>query len=115
MKSDIHPTMHTTMVTCACGSSFETLATKESISTEICSACHPFFTGKQKIVDTARRVEKYEEKKKKSAAITKAGNTHISKKAKRAARQVKKQVMTKGAKADAKAALKAAKAALSDD
>lgn len=113
MKQDIHPTTHATTLTCACGNSFATLSTKENVSTEICSNCHPFFTGKQKLVDSARRVEKHEEKQKKTEALMKE-RKHTSKKEKRAARAEKK-TGGKEAKADAKAALKAAKAALSAD
>ena len=57
MKPDIHPAYNTIQVTCACGNSFETRSTLgENLHVEICSACHPFYTGKQKIVDTAGRV-----------------------------------------------------------
>lgn len=59
MKSGIHPKYETATVSCACGSSFETRSTSGDIKVEICSACHPFFTGKQKIVDTEGRVEKF--------------------------------------------------------
>lgn len=59
MKKGIHPKYHTTNVTCACGNSFETGSTVENLKVEICSACHPFFTGVQKFVDTAGRVEKF--------------------------------------------------------
>lgn len=51
--------MHTTKVSCACGNTFDTLSTVEEISVEVCSNCHPFFTGQQKIVDTAGRVDKF--------------------------------------------------------
>jgi len=112
MKSTIHPKSYKTAVTCACGNTFETISTKEKIVTEICSNCHPFFTGKQNLVDTAHRVEKYQEKKKKQAEIG-ATKKHLTKKTKQAARQEKKQGQVKAAKADAKAALKAAKSALS--
>ena len=58
MKKDIHPKYYTNAkVTCACGASFTTGSTLEEIKTELCSACHPFYTGKQKLVDTARRVD----------------------------------------------------------
>ncbi len=114
MKTDIHPKTYGTTVTCACGNVFDTISTLEAITTEICSNCHPFFTGKQKLVDSARRVEKAQEKEKKTAAL-KEKQKHASKKDKHAARAEKKTVNTKVAKADAKAALKAAKAALSDD
>ncbi|MBP5274955.1 MAG: 50S ribosomal protein L31 [Abditibacteriota bacterium] len=61
MKSKIHPKYEKTTVTCACGNTFETRSTigTGEIKVEICSQCHPFFTGKQKIVDTEGRVEKF--------------------------------------------------------
>ncbi len=59
MKTDIHPKYERSTVTCACGNSFETRSTVGDIRTEICSACHPFFTGKQRITDTEGRVEKF--------------------------------------------------------
>jgi len=59
MKQGIHPEYTETSVTCACGNTFQTRSTKPEIRVEICSACHPFFTGKQKIVDTEGRVEKF--------------------------------------------------------
>jgi large subunit ribosomal protein L31 len=63
MKKDIHPKYHDkAKVICACGNTFETGSTLPEIKTELCSACHPFYTGKQKLVDTARRVEKFQEK-----------------------------------------------------
>jgi large subunit ribosomal protein L31 len=59
MKADIHPTYYpNAQVVCACGNTFTTGATKEMIRVEICSACHPFFTGEQRIVDTQGRVER---------------------------------------------------------
>ncbi len=63
MKAAIHPDYHTVNVRCACGEEFETRSThKGDIHLEICSACHPFFTGKQKLIDTAGRIEKFEKK-----------------------------------------------------
>jgi len=62
MKKDIHPQYHTATVTCACGHTFKTGSTMKEINVEICSACHPFYTGKEKIVDTAGRVEKFKRK-----------------------------------------------------
>ncbi len=59
MKAKIHPKYQKSMVTCACGNAFETRSTVGDIKAEICSACHPFFTGKQKIIDTEGRVEKF--------------------------------------------------------
>lgn len=68
MKKDIHPKYNTVQVHCACGNSFETKSTVEELRVEICSACHPFFTGKQKLIDTAGRVEKYRRKYKLASA-----------------------------------------------
>lgn len=62
MKQGIHPTYKKSMVTCVCGNSFETRSTMGNIHVEICSACHPFFTGKQKLVDSAGRVERFNRK-----------------------------------------------------
>ena len=59
MKENLHPRYHRCEVVCSCGSVFETRSTRQHLKVEICSACHPFFTGKQKIVDSAGRVEKY--------------------------------------------------------
>ena len=59
MKADIHPKYEMTKITCACGSVIETRSTVKNIEVEICSACHPFFTGKQKLVDTGGRVERF--------------------------------------------------------
>ncbi len=62
MKAKIHPKYVDCKVTCGCGNSFETRSTRAEIHVEICSACHPFFTGTQKYVDTAGRVEKFQKK-----------------------------------------------------
>ncbi len=62
MKDGIHPKYHDTTITCACGSVIHTRSTKQNIRVEICSNCHPFFTGKQKFVDTAGRVEKFQKR-----------------------------------------------------
>lgn len=63
MKSDIHPSYHDVTVRCACGSKWETRSThSEEIRLDICSECHPFFTGKQRLIDTAGRVERFEKK-----------------------------------------------------
>jgi large subunit ribosomal protein L31 len=62
MKQGIHPEYKTATVTCACGNVFETRSTVPTIHVEICSQCHPFFTGKQKLVDSAGRVEKFRRK-----------------------------------------------------
>ena len=61
MKTEIHPAYKTIKVVCSCGNGFETRSTtsKDEIHTDVCSSCHPFYTGKQKIMDTAGRVEKF--------------------------------------------------------
>lgn len=59
MKPDIHPQYHEVNVHCACGNEFTTRSTKEDLRLEICSECHPFFTGRQKLVDTAGRVDRF--------------------------------------------------------
>lgn len=65
MKAGIHPIYKETKVSCACGNIIETRATKDEIKIEICSNCHPFFTGKHKLLDTAGRVERFMNKYKK--------------------------------------------------
>jgi large subunit ribosomal protein L31 len=62
MKPDIHPNYQAATVHCACGNTWETRSTVPSIHVEICSACHPYFTGKQKLVDTAGRVERFRQR-----------------------------------------------------
>ncbi|MBM4038742.1 MAG: 50S ribosomal protein L31 [Planctomycetes bacterium] len=60
MKKDIHPQYVECTVTCGCGNSFKTRSTRPAINVEVCSNCHPFYTGKQKFVDTAGRVERFQ-------------------------------------------------------
>ncbi|NUP06936.1 MAG: 50S ribosomal protein L31 [Polyangiaceae bacterium] len=62
MKADIHPDYPKAVVTCACGAVMETYSTRGSFSTDVCSTCHPFYTGKQKLMDTAGRVDKFRKK-----------------------------------------------------
>ena len=62
MKDKIHPEYHPCKVTCGCGNTFNTGATVKDLHIEICGACHPFYTGKQKFVDTAGRIEKFNKK-----------------------------------------------------
>jgi len=62
MKKGIHPNYIEVDVTCACGNSFKTRSTKKDLKVEICSNCHPFYTGKQKFLDTAGRIEKFKRK-----------------------------------------------------
>lgn len=62
MKQGIHPNYNKSIVKCACGNTFETGSIKEELKVEICSACHPFFTGKQKLIDTGGRVDRFKKK-----------------------------------------------------
>ncbi len=62
MKAGIHPEYELSNVVCACGNKFQTRSTLKEIRVEICSNCHPFFTGKQKLIDTAGRIEKFQKK-----------------------------------------------------
>jgi len=96
MKTKIHPKYHKdAKVKCACGNTLTTGSTLENIEIELCNKCHPFYTGKQKFVDTARRVEKFQEKtaKKEEIAKTRKGKT-----AKHAVRAAKKSAKAKGEK-----------------
>jgi len=68
MKADIHPDYVVSHVHCSCGNEFITRATKPELHVEICSACHPFYTGKQKLVDTGGRVDRYQRRLAKSTA-----------------------------------------------
>ena len=88
MKKDIHPNYtQNAKIACACGTVYEIGSTSHDIQVELCAACHPFYTGKQKIIDTARRVEKFE-----ARAAQKTGAT-IGKKTK--ARKRREQKVTK--------------------
>ncbi|MBI3399520.1 MAG: 50S ribosomal protein L31 [Deltaproteobacteria bacterium] len=68
MKEEIHPKYELTTIECACGAVVKTRSTKKDIKVEICSNCHPFFTGKHKLVDSAGRVDKFRKKYKKQEA-----------------------------------------------
>jgi large subunit ribosomal protein L31 len=71
MKKDIHPKYYTkAKVECACGNVFEIGSTKESLNVEICYKCHPFYTGEEKLIDTAGRVEKFKERQSKARQTT---------------------------------------------
>jgi large subunit ribosomal protein L31 len=68
MKAQIHPEFHDITVTCACGSTFQTSSTLKTLTVEICSKCHPMFTGKQKLMDTEGRIERFKKKYEKAQA-----------------------------------------------
>jgi large subunit ribosomal protein L31 len=75
MKKDIHPPFQKTIVHCACGNEFETFSTVKEINVEICSQCHPLFTGQRKIVDSAGRVERFRRKYQQSIKQGKGAKT----------------------------------------
>ena len=62
MKKDIHPEYQKSVIRCACGETFESKSTKASLNVDICSKCHPFYTGRQKLVDTGGRVDKFKKR-----------------------------------------------------
>jgi large subunit ribosomal protein L31 len=80
MKTDIHPEYATAVVKCACGNTFETRSTIAEIHTDVCAECHPFYTGKQRMLDTAGRVERFRQKyqAKPDAKAATAGDTKES-------------------------------------
>jgi large subunit ribosomal protein L31 len=82
MKASIHPEYVKATVSCACGNSFETRSTKPVIKLEICSNCHPFFTGKQKFLDTAGRVERFAKRFEKTGLETQKKDVKATKLAK---------------------------------
>ena len=86
MKNEIHPKYNSkAKVICACGNEFVTGSTMDEIKTELCSACHPFYTGKQKLVDSARRVEKFQTKLKVKGELSKTRKGKTVKRAAKAA------------------------------
>ena len=107
MKKGIHPNYVDCTVTCSCGNTFKTRATKPEIRVEICSACHPFYTGQQKFVDTGGRVQRFSDKFGSANALVAA--REAERKAKRAAQVAAAEEKRKAAK-EAKAAEKAKRA-----
>ena len=96
MKKDTHPQYNkNAKVTCACGNEFTTGSTKKEIQVEICSACHPFFTGKAKLIDTAKRVDKFQKRLEKTQQVSKVRK---GKKVKRQARKKTNQTKKSTAK-----------------
>jgi large subunit ribosomal protein L31 len=73
MKKDIHPKYEEATVHCSCGNTFTTRSTKSELHVELCSQCHPFYTGKQKLVDSGGRVERFKKRAQKAAEPVKAG------------------------------------------
>ena len=96
MKKEIHPNYFPECkVSCVCGNTFTTGSTEKEIKVELCSDCHPFYTGKQKLVDSARRVEKFETKLKTSGEVSKDKKGKKTKREERAKERAKKEVVVK--------------------
>jgi large subunit ribosomal protein L31 len=92
MKDAIHPQYYPqATITCACGQTYTTGSVKEHIDIELCAARHPFFTGKQKILDTARRVEKFTGRTEKKATVVKTAKAKAAEKAARATKKAQKR------------------------
>jgi large subunit ribosomal protein L31 len=92
MKKEIHPEYHTDLeVTCACGAKYVVSSTLDNLNVEVCAACHPFFTGKQRFLDTSRRLEKFAEKMKKQEEAAKERTGKKAKRARRAERKAQEE------------------------
>lgn len=91
MKDDIHPDYHDVKVTCSCGNSFKTRSTlaKDKLQIEVCSACHPFYTGKHKLVDTGGRVDKFKKRYAAKPAVPKAEKVAKTAKAEKGAKSAR--------------------------
>ncbi|MEK9152406.1 MAG: 50S ribosomal protein L31 [Patescibacteria group bacterium] len=88
MKKETHPTYYPdAKIVCVCGNTFTVGSTSKEIHVELCSNCHPFYTGKQKLVDTARRVEKYQERSTKKTGVVRTAKAKAVKEATRKARK----------------------------
>lgn len=85
MKAGIHPKYEDATITCACGATYDTRSSRGTFSVDVCSACHPFFTGKQRIMDTAGRVERFRKKYEKQPAAATGKKVKKAKKAEKAA------------------------------
>lgn len=72
MKPNIHPQVHEINVVCACGNTFKTISTQAAVTIDICSQCHPFFTGKNKLMDTEGRIERFKKKYENAALAVQA-------------------------------------------
>ena len=92
MKANLHPQYFPdATITCACGATYKTGSTSENIAIELCAACHPFFTGKQKILDTARRVEKFTGRTQAKATTVKTAKDKAADRADRAQKKAAKK------------------------
>lgn len=95
MKSNTHPTYYpSATATCACGNAFSVGSTKEDLRIELCSKCHPFYTGQQKLIDSSRRIEKFADKTKAKDALATTASGKKVKAEKRAAQKEAKKTVT---------------------
>lgn len=104
MKTGIHPRYELTTVTCACGSTFETRSTRQNLRVDLCSVCHPFYTGEQRIVDTAGQVERFTNKLARAQATESQGSKRQQRLAARAAQIAEEKKRVEEAQAAARAA-----------
>ena len=104
MKANTHPNYYITQVSCACGEAFTTRSTRKEIKVEICSACHPFFTGKQRLVDTAGRVERFQKRfsKTEGKTIARKPKTTVKKIASHAASRKRPKTLSTAIKSEDK-------------
>lgn len=109
MKASLHPVYIKSKVTCACGNSFETRSTREQIKLEICSACHPFYTGQQRLVDAAGRVERFQKRFKTTSGKTVARKPVKSAMVKLPSAAPRRKVLTTAPTTEVKAPKKPAK------
>ncbi len=106
MKTEIHPNYYNVEVMCACGNTFKTRATKKEIKLEICGACHPFYTGKQRLVDTAGRVERFQKRFSKTSGKTVARKPVKKVKKKLESQATRKKVLSSAPRIERKGAKK---------
>lgn len=104
MKTGIHPRYELTTVTCACGNVFETRSTRQGLRVDLCSVCHPFYTGEQRIVDTAGQVERFTNRMARAAAIDSQGSKRQQRINARAAQLAEEKRRVEEAQAAARAA-----------
>ena|SRR3990167_5903776 len=94
MKAEIHPKYEKSVVSCVCGNTFETRSTMPEIRVEICAACHPFYTGKQKLVDTAGRVDRFRDRSARASKLKTEQSERLTKKAERTAAREAEETTT---------------------
>lgn len=104
MKTAIHPNYYNVEVICACGNTFKTRSTKKEIKLEICGACHPFYTGKQRLVDTAGRVERFTKRFAKTSGKTVARKPKSKVKKKLESQATRKKILSSAPRVEKKGA-----------